>query len=200
MPQGTTPMPPTPPARPSRREFPTTTPPKKRKVLKAEMQQQPKKIRPNADMKRYISCKRWREEEEKEKDEGSQSRKKTSEESTPGPIKDPVNVDTPGWKSSQGDQGSGVFGTGGEKSLDDGQKAEEEAPTEEYVSGTRTGVGGEVAPVGGQIPGPDEDPKTEAEEGEKDPRDGQVRVRGASKEDQERYDKLMDYIENKREE
>ena len=99
------------------------------------------------------------------------------------PIIDPVNVDTPGWKSSQGDQGSGVFGTGREKPLDDGQKAEEEAPTEENVSGTSTGVGGEVAPVGGQIPGP-----------------GQVRVRGASKEDQERYDKLLAYIENKREE
>ena len=43
----------------------------------------------------------------------------------------PVNVDTPGLKSSQGGQGSGVFGTGREKSLTDGQKGEEEAPTEE---------------------------------------------------------------------
>ena len=68
------------------------------------------------------------------------------------PITDPVNVDTPGWKSSQGDQGSGVFGTGREKSFTDGQKGEEEAPTKENVSGTRTGVGGEVEPVGGQIP------------------------------------------------
>ena len=103
----------------------------------------------------------------------------------------PVNVDTPGLKSSQGGQGSGVFGTGRDKSMTDGQKGEEETPTEENVSGTRTGVGGEVAPVGGQIPGPDEDPKPEAEEGDKYPRDGQVRVRGASKEDQGRYDKLL---------
>ena len=45
-------------------------------------------------------------------------------------MKDPVNVDTPGWKSSQGDQGSGVFGTGGEKSLDDGERQKRKHPQE----------------------------------------------------------------------
>ena len=131
MPEGTTTsVSPTHLARPSRRDLPPTSPPKKRKDQKAEMQQQPKRCRNNADMKRYITCKRWRMEEEKTKDrerdeerEQSQPGKEASEGGTSGPLKDPVNVGTPGWKSSQGDQGSGVFGTGGEKSLDEWKKS-----------------------------------------------------------------------------
>ena len=38
--------------------------------------------------------------------------------STLAPYKDPVNVDQPGWKSSQVIQGSGVFGERGAKSWD----------------------------------------------------------------------------------
>ena len=41
-----------------------------------------------------------------------------SEESTLGSSKDPVNVDCPGWKSSQVVQGSGVFDIEGVKSLE----------------------------------------------------------------------------------
>ena len=82
-----------------------------------------------------------KEEEENQQEGGNQQAL-----STPGPSKDPVNVETPGWKSSQGDQGSGVFGTGGDKPT-----VAEEKEEEKDASGTGTGVGGEVAPVGGRV-------------------------------------------------
>jgi hypothetical protein len=69
----------------------------------------------------------------------------------------PVNVDTSGWKSSQGGQGSGVldFETGRDMPMN-GQNGEEETSGEKNVSGIGTDVGGEVASVGGQIPGPED--------------------------------------------
>ena len=103
------------------------------------------------------------------------------EESTLDLHKDPVNVDSPVWKSSQGGQGSGDPREGGAKSK--GKKEDQQG--KEDVPGTRTGVGGEVAPVGDQVHGPEE---------------GQVWVTGASEEDQDRYRKLMAYIEKSREE
>ena len=67
-----------------------------------------------------------KEGHEEEQEEYNQPAKEAVEDSTSEPLGDPVNVDTPGWKSSQGDQGSGVFGTGGAKSLDAERKVEEE--------------------------------------------------------------------------
>ena len=99
------------------------------------------------------------EKETKERDEEmecSQPGKEAPEGGTSGPSKDPVNVDTPGWKSSQGDQGSGAIGTEGEETLgvlDVEEKTGEKPLKEEDVPGTGTGVGGEVAPVGDQVHG-----------------------------------------------
>ena len=107
------------------------SPPKKRKVNKEEAHQQLKKRRPNGDMKRYITCKRWKEEEKRATE--IEEEKAASEEPTPEPFKDPVNVDIPGWKSSRDGQGSGVFGDGGAKSTDEGDKKEKE-----YTAGEGT--------------------------------------------------------------
>ena len=98
----------------------------------------------------------------------------------------PVNVDTSGWKSSQGGQGSGVFDfeTGRDMPMTR-QSGEEETSREENVSGTRTDVGGEVASVGGQIPGPDQV-------------DIPSWVKGGKEEDNQRYRDLLQYMEEKR--
>ena len=158
--QRTTPMPPTPQAIPSRRELPTATPPKKRKVMKAEMQQQPKKIRTNADIKRYISCKRWKEEEEREKDASDSGQQHT--------INLPIS---PPQESSEAFARIGLVPTDevSPKKLKTGEshqpgpavepllrgvrgeRDEIERGPEGSESGTGTGGGGEAPPVGGLI-------------------------------------------------
>ena len=79
-------------------------------------------------MKKYISCKRWKEEKDNPEKEPK------PEESTPNLHKDPVNVDSPGWKSSQGAQGSGDPREGGAKSK--GKKGDQQE--KEDVPGTGT--------------------------------------------------------------
>ena len=157
--QRPTPMPPTPQAIPSRRELPTATPTKKRKVMKAEMQQQSEKIRINADIKRYISCKRWKDEEEREKgasDSGQQhtinlpiSPPQESSEAFAriGSVTDEVSPKK--LKTGESHQpGPAVEPLlGGVR----GERGEIERGPEGSESGTGTGGGGEAPPVGGLI-------------------------------------------------
>ena len=134
-----------------------------------------------------------KEGHEEEQEEYNQPAKEAVEDSTSEPLGDPVNVDTPGWKSSQGGQGSGVFGTGGENPTD--AEEEEIKSTEGDAPGTEAGVGGEVAPGGGQMQGP---AGADGDHGEQEPI--QIKVKGATEEDNERYRKLLAYMEALKEE